>query len=76
MKLTIEETDGGIESIPNIRCITANDTQHVAVVWWEQMDGKKHSYKDKQRKPRRIVLEFEDEAFPASVNYGQVRREE
>ena len=72
MKLTIEETDGSVESIPNIGHVSTTDTQHIAVVWWEQMDGKKHSYKDKQRKPRRIVLEFDD-VFPASVNYGQVR---
>lgn len=72
MKLIIEETNGSVESIPNIRHVSTTDTEHIAVVWWERMDGQKFSYKEKERKAARIVLEF-DEVFPASVNYGQRR---
>ena len=74
MKLTIEEVDGGKTIVPNARHLSVTDMRRMAVTWWERMDGQRFKYEQTERKPRRIVLEFGDEAFPASVNYGQVRR--
>ena len=71
MKLTIEETDGSVKSYPDIRQVTTTETKGDVFTWWERTDGRKYTHEERRPKPRRIVLEFEDEA---SVNYGQVRR--
>ena len=69
MKLTIE--NGEDTTITDVRHVSITDTEQIVFTWWERTDGSMNKYEEQQRKPRRIVLEFEDEA---SVNYGQVRR--
>ena len=75
MKLTIEETkknalDNGTflftTTVADVRHVSITDTKGVAFIWWEQMDGQKCTFKEQERKPARIVLEFGEEETDVS----------
>ena len=59
MKLIIENDED--TTITDVRHVSITDTEHIVFTWWERTDGSMNKYEEQQRKPRRIVLEFEDE---------------
>ena len=59
MKLTIENDED--TAIADVRHVSITETRGDVFTWWERTDGRKYTHEKRRPKPRRIVLEFEEE---------------
>lgn len=59
MKLIIDNDED--TTITDVRHVSITDTEHIVFTWWERTDGRKYTHEKRRPKPRRIVLEFEEE---------------